>query len=198
MLKAQKYIFLLLACFLFSCPVIAKTRDVPLSTEAAREYLKNSTQNDPIMGIYQLIKGRFHGAYLVLPASGEDAEKWEYVATALETSNSFEDPGTVKFFMRKSKGRFVGFYYNAALSGKAKYRCQFVSGLDNITAYPFPSSQPSIFIKEILLPRPNSQAETEEISKDINQEKANVGTYEDSETDKRLQEMFDKYSSKEQ
>ncbi|MCF4150857.1 hypothetical protein L2W58_03505 [Dethiosulfovibrio sp. F2B] len=197
MLKAPKYAFLLLTCFLFVCPAIAKPRDVPLSTEAAIKYLRDTPQKDSIMGIYRLIKGRFYGAYLVLPASGKDAEKWEYVATALETSNSFEDPGTVKFFMRKSEGRFVGFYYDAALSGKAKYRCQFVTGVDNITAYIFPSSQPSIFTKDITLPAP--QVEAEVASKDIKQKegKSSLEISGESETDKRLQEMFDKYSSKE-
>lgn len=135
--------FLLLTAAL----VFAAPRNVPTTTEAARQYLTDNPVSDDIAGLYKLIKGRFHGAYLILPSTGTDVGKWEYTATALETSNEFEKPGTVKFFMHKNEGRFTGFYFDASLTGKGKFHCQFLTTSDSIIAYPFPSSEPSIFTR---------------------------------------------------
>lgn len=135
-------VFLLLSTFAFAAP-----RDVPITTEAARQYLTENPSDDKVRGLYELIKGRFHGTYLVLPATGTDIKEWEYVATALETTNRFEKPGSVKFFMRKKEGRYVGFYFDSSFSQRTKFRCQFVTTADNIIAYIFPSSTPSILTK---------------------------------------------------
>lgn len=142
-------LFAFAGMMLFFAPATsdATVRDVPLTIEDAKRYLAENPPEDGVSGLYHLIKGRFHGAYLILPSSGKDAETWEYTATALETSNSFEAHGSVKFFMRKKDGRYVGFYFDSSFTGRAKLRCQFLASPDSITAYIFPSSEPSIFIK---------------------------------------------------
>ncbi len=128
-------------------PAVADPRDVPTTTGDARQYLAENPSDDKVRGLYELIKGMFHGTYLVLPAAGKDAADWEYVATALETTNRFEKPGSVKFFMRRKEGRYVGFYFDSSFSQRTKFRCQFVTTSDNIIAYIFPSSTPSILTR---------------------------------------------------
>ena len=148
-MQVKTKIFITLLLILFSqVQLFAAIRNVPLTTASAREYLQEQRIDDDISGIYHLIKKNFHGSYLVLPSFGDDAETWDYTATALESSNPYEAPGSVKFFMRKKDGRFVGFYYDAGLMGKAQLRGQFLASPDSITVYLSTSTRPSFFIKE--------------------------------------------------
>jgi hypothetical protein len=90
----------------------------PGSPEEARSYLDRLDTTDSLVGMYEMRKDDFCGFFLLLPAPEEEPLD-DYVARVVESSNPYDKPGDLKFFMRRTQEKevFFGKYYDATSLG---------------------------------------------------------------------------------
>jgi hypothetical protein len=121
----------------------------PGSPEEARSYLDRLDTTDSL-GMYEMRKDDFCGFFLLLPAPEEEPLD-DYVARVVESSNPYDKPGDLKFFMRRTQEKevFFGKYYDATSLGVCEARSGFVVTPGEISAREVQGfdRKPRVFVK---------------------------------------------------
>ncbi|HPJ25424.1 MAG TPA: hypothetical protein PLA80_04675 [Synergistaceae bacterium] len=122
----------------------------PGNPEEARSYLDRLDTTDSLVGMYEMRKDDFHGIFLLLPAPEEEPLD-DYVARVVESSNPYDKPGDLKFFMRRTQEKevFFGKYYDATSLGLCEARSGFVVTPGEISAREVQGfdRKPRVFVK---------------------------------------------------
>lgn len=141
----------------FALPVDAAYRpygEITIST--AKEMIANVKSPDDIVGVYDLIKGSYHGRFMIIPNKESIRPESAYVAFVVESPNYNEKSGSVKFFLTPtdSENLFKVEYYEYGdistlrINRKAMYaNGQIIIHINKIPSYP-----PNIFVKTFSSP----------------------------------------------
>ena len=138
----------------------------PQTLEDARNYLNCLDAEDSLAGIYEMRKDDFHGFFLLLPAPEESLD--DYEARVIVSSNSYEKPGDLKFFMRRTQERevFFGKYYDYSSLGCCEARSGFVVLPGEISAREVQGfdRKPRVFVKIYGSPNEGDSSEESQAS----------------------------------
>ena len=128
--------------------------EITIST--AKEMIANVKNHDDIVGIYDLIKGSYHGRFVIIPNKESIRPKSAYVAFVVESPNYNEKSGNVKFFLTStdSENLFDVEYYEYGDMATVRYNRKAMSanGQIIIHIYKIPSYPPNIFVKTFSAP----------------------------------------------
>ena len=85
-----------------------------LDENRAKLLLQEVGSGDVVPGIYQLTKGTYKGNFLVIPNDGSLRPEAKYIGVVIDSSNSYEKSGYVKFWLipRDAPTAFSAEYYN--------------------------------------------------------------------------------------
>lgn len=71
----------------------------PISIERAKEMLSQLENPPEIVGIYDLVKGTYHGRFLLMPNKLDIRPEADFAALVIESPNKKEKSGNIKFFL---------------------------------------------------------------------------------------------------
>jgi hypothetical protein len=128
--------------------------EITIST--AKEMIANVENPDDIVGIYDLIKGSYHGRFVIIPNKESIRPESTYVAFVVESPNYKEKSGNVKFFFTPtdSENLFnVEYYeYGDISTIRIERKAMHANGQIIIHIYDIPSYPPNIFVKTFSAP----------------------------------------------
>ena len=71
----------------------------PISVERAKGMLSQLENPPEVVGIYDLVKGTYHGRFLLIPNKLDIRPEADFAALVIESPNKKEKSGNIKFFL---------------------------------------------------------------------------------------------------
>jgi len=122
-----------------------------ISVEKAKEMLSQIENPPEIIGIYDMIKGGYHGKFLVIHNTLDIRPGANYVALVIESPNKKEKSGSVKFFLTEngSDKLFHAEYFDYLDFSTANFMREalYNNGQISIYIYDIASIPPNNFIR---------------------------------------------------
>lgn len=122
-----------------------------ISLEKAKELISNLDNPGEIVGIYDMIKGSYHGKFIVLPNTESIRPSADYAAFVIQSTNKKEKSGYIKFFLdfTDSEKAFEVEYYDYLDFGTGRFLRKGLYSPGQILVYVIDLARypPNTFIK---------------------------------------------------